>query len=60
MFSTGSINWFSSTLENNFDNDVATISRNVVERFLDPAPFEISGPIGANGGDRQPPHPDYD
>ena len=60
MFSTGSINWFSSTLENNFENDVATISRNVIERFLDPAPFEITRPIGVNGGERQPPHPDYD
>jgi len=47
-------------LENNFENDVATISRNVIERFLDPAPFEITRPIGVNGGERQPPHPDYD
>jgi len=60
MFSTGSINWFSSTPENNFDNDVATISRNVIERFLDPAPFEMDGPIGADSGERKPPHPDYD
>ena len=60
MFSTGSICWFSSTLENNFDNDVATISRNVIERFLDPAPFEITGEIGANGAERTPLHPDYD
>jgi N,N-dimethylformamidase len=60
MFSTSSNCWFSSTLENRFDNDVATISRNVIQRFLDPAPFEISGPIGADSGERQPPHPDYD
>ncbi len=39
MFSTGSICWVSSTLENNFENDVATITRNVVKRFLDPKPF---------------------
>ncbi|MDA9580679.1 LamG domain-containing protein [Luminiphilus sp.] len=60
MFSTGSINWFSSTLENEFDNDVATISRNVIERFLDPAAFEITGPLGADSDERTPPHPDYD
>ena len=39
VFSTGSITWFSSTLERDFDNDVARISRNVIERFIDPAPF---------------------
>lgn len=60
MFSTGSINWFSSTLDNNFENDVATISRNVIQRFLDPAPFEITGPVGEDSAERQPPHPDYD
>lgn len=42
MFSTGSINWFSSTLENDFNNDVAIISRNIIERFIDPAPFDIN------------------
>jgi hypothetical protein len=47
-------------LQNNFDNDVATISRNVIERFIDPGPFEITGPVGEDGGERQPPHPDYD
>ena len=60
MFSTGSINWFSSTLENDFDNDVATISRNVIKRFLDPAPFEINGPLGEDCAERQPLRPDYD
>jgi hypothetical protein len=39
MFSTGSITWMSSTLENGFDNDVAKITLNVVNRFLDPASF---------------------
>ena len=43
VFSTGSIAWFSSTLENEFNNDVATISRNVIERFLDPSPFAGGG-----------------
>ncbi len=47
-------------LENEFDNDVATISRNVIERFLDPAAFEITGPLGADSAERTPPHPDYD
>ena len=39
VFATGSIAWFSSTLERNFDNDVARISRNVIERFIDRTPF---------------------
>lgn len=30
----------SSTLERSFDNDVARITRNVLQRFLDPKPFE--------------------
>lgn len=39
MFSTGSICWISSTLENNFNNDISTITLNVVKRFLDEKPF---------------------
>ncbi|AXI45551.1 hypothetical protein C1J03_05585 [Sulfitobacter sp. SK012] len=35
VFSTGSITWMSSTPEKNYENDVAKITRNVVERFLD-------------------------
>ena len=39
VFSTGSITWMNSTLENNYDNDVAQIMRNVIARFIDPKPF---------------------
>jgi len=39
VFTAGSNCWISATLEDGFDNDVATITRNVLNRFLDPAPF---------------------
>jgi N,N-dimethylformamidase len=52
MFSTGSINWISSTLENGFNNDVAQITRNVVRRFLDPAPFPPVGGADVHDVDR--------
>ena len=54
MFSTGSIVWISSALENNFDNDVATITRNVINRFLDPAPFPMPGADAVDNVDRAP------
>ena len=52
VFSTGSITWFSATLENEFENDVARISRNVIEHFVDSAPFEIAGRTGADRDER--------
>ena len=39
VFTTGSITWMSSTLENNYQNDVAIITKNIIDRFLDPTPF---------------------
>ncbi len=39
VFSTGSIAWAGSLSHNNYDNDVATISTNVLMRFLDATPF---------------------
>ncbi len=39
VFSTGSIAWAGSLPINSFDNNVATIMRNVLARFLDPEPF---------------------
>jgi N,N-dimethylformamidase len=60
MFSTGSITWISSTLENDFDNDIATITRNVVDRFLDPAPFAVPGAEDIDDVDRAPGNPEYD
>ena len=60
MFSTGSISWISSTLENDFDNDVATITRNVIKRFLDPTPFPPIAPSEIDDVDRAPANPEYD
>ena len=39
VWSTGSIAWVSSLPCNGFDNNVATVTRNVVKRFCDKAPF---------------------
>ena len=39
VFSTGSIAWAGSLPVNGFNNNVATIMRNVLKRFLDPEPF---------------------
>lgn len=60
MFSTGSITWFSSTLENGFDNDVARISRNVIDRFLDPAPFPRIDELEVDDVNRVPANPEYE
>jgi N,N-dimethylformamidase len=40
VFSTGSITFCGSLVTNNFDNDVSRLLDNVVNRFLDPEPFE--------------------
>ncbi|MSP82926.1 MAG: N,N-dimethylformamidase [Alphaproteobacteria bacterium] len=39
VFSTGSISWIASLPNAAFDNNVARITRNVLDRFLDPTPF---------------------
>ena len=48
VFSTGSITFCGSLPSNGFDNDVSRLLGNVLDRFLDPEPFEIpedgSGP----------------
>ena len=41
VFSVGSIAWFGALARDDYDNDVARITTNVVRRFLDPAPFEL-------------------
>lgn len=41
VFSVGSISWFGALARDNYDNDVAQITANVVRRFADPAPFEL-------------------
>ena len=60
MFSTGSITWISSTLENNFKNDIATITRNVIDRFLDPKPFPKAEAISVIDVERAPANPEYE
>ncbi len=39
VFSTGSIAWAGSLDHSDYRNNVARLTRNVLERFLDPAPF---------------------
>ena len=41
MFSTGSIAWAGSLAHADYDNPVSRITANVLERFLDPAPFPM-------------------
>jgi N,N-dimethylformamidase len=60
MFSTGSITWMSSTLENNYDNDVARITLNVIRRFLDSTPFPPVTAPAVEEVDRAPSNPEYD
>ena len=40
VFSTGSIGWSSALFHNDHDNNVSRLTRNVLDRFLDPAPFD--------------------
>ena len=40
VFSTGSIGWCSALFHNDHDNNISQMTRNVLERFLDPTPFE--------------------
>jgi N,N-dimethylformamidase len=40
VFSTGSIAWSSALAHNNYENNVARITGNVLKRFLDPRPIE--------------------
>jgi len=60
MFSTGTICWFSSTLEDDFNNDVAQITRNVIARFLDPTPFPAVDVTEVADVDRVPENPEYE
>jgi N,N-dimethylformamidase len=59
VLSTGSIAWVSSTLENDFDNDVARITRNALRRFLDPEPFPPVPASSADDVNRAPRDPEY-
>jgi N,N-dimethylformamidase len=41
VFSVGSISWFGALARNDYDNDVARITENVLRRFLDPDEFPL-------------------
>ena len=60
MFSTGSIVWISSSLEDDFNNDIAQITRNVVKRFLDPTPFPLIADRQVGDVNRNLEKPKYD
>ncbi|MER8543970.1 LamG domain-containing protein [Mesorhizobium sp. M1334] len=44
VFSVGSISWCMSLPINGYDNDVSRLTRNVLERFREPAPFPLPSP----------------
>lgn len=55
VFSTGSIAYCGSLAHDDFDNNIARLTGNVLRRFLDPAPFpapEPDPPPAAAGGGR--------
>lgn len=41
VFSTGSISYAGALAHNDYDNNIATLTGNVLRRFLDPEPFEM-------------------
>ena len=41
VFSTGSIGYAGSLVTNDYQNNIARLTTNVLERFADPAPFEM-------------------
>lgn len=41
VFSTGSIAFVGSLAHKGYDNNIARLTRNVLRRFLDPAPFTM-------------------
>lgn len=58
VFSVGSIAWSGSLAHSQYDNNVARVTNNVLERFADPAPFSFPPAHHLkvpNGPDRNPP-----
>jgi N,N-dimethylformamidase len=41
VFSVGSIAWSGSVAHNRYENNVARVTHNVLERFADPTPFSF-------------------
>lgn len=60
VFATGSIAWMGSAIANNFNNDVATITTNVIKRFLDAKPFPKLGKDQVESFDRKSSDCDYE
>ena len=58
VFNTGSIAWAASLATDGYDNDVARLTTNVLERFVDPEPFVlpegVEGPSGLPVSPRVP------
>jgi len=46
VFATGSVAWCACLPIDGFANDVATLTGNVLRRFVDPVPFNFPGPRG--------------
>ncbi len=44
VFSTGSISYAGALSTNDYDNDIARLTGNVLRRFVDPTPFEFPAP----------------
>ena len=60
VFATGSIAWMGSVMANNFENDVSTITRNIIRRFLDPTPFPAVQQSEVGPLDRVPGNTEYE
>ena len=41
VFSASSISWFGALARNDYNNDIAQLTTNVLRRFVDPAPFPL-------------------
>lgn len=50
VFSVGSIAWAGSLSHADYDNSVSQVTKNVVDRFVDPTPFVPPDPQGAGNG----------
>jgi hypothetical protein len=51
VFSVGSIQWCSCLPARDYSGTVAVVTRNVLRRFLDPAPLGLGGqPLQLAGG----------
>ena len=54
VFSVGSITYCGSLSHNDYDNNISRITQNVLDRFLDPAPFVRAGDETTRNGSALP------